>query len=220
MRTRVRVRSVRGSAYVANTCSLTAPHRSLRSARSMPCARRARSCCSRTTTASTGRSTRTSTPAHGIRIERSCAGGGSPAARAPSRRPAMSACVRWSAQRRSISALERASGTRRASRCAPGPCARRVATRESATASTATAADPRRRAPEPARPPLGPAHPVAQPPCTCATSGWTRMITRCSPGWRKGYWSLPRYFLASESMCSSAPSWVRSATRPRTSRYS
>ncbi len=49
-------------------------------------------------------------------------------------------------------------------------------------------------------------------PLTC--SGSTRMITRCSPGWRSGYSSTPMYFFAIASMCASAPSCVRSATRP------
>ena len=41
---------------------------------------------------------------------------------------------------------------------------------------------------------------------TCCGS-MTKM-TRRSPGWRKGYLSWPRYFLASLSICSSAPSFV------------
>lgn len=39
-------------------------------------------------------------------------------------------------------------------------------------------------------------------------SGRMRMIARCSSGWRYGYLSSPRYFLASASMWASAPWWV------------
>src|SRR5579864_7809624 len=42
--------------------------------------------------------------------------------------------------------------------------------------------------------------------------------TRVSPGCRKGYVSLPRYFFARLSICSSAPFWVISTTLPRISR--
>lgn len=40
-------------------------------------------------------------------------------------------------------------------------------------------------------------------------------MIRTSPGRAKGYLSFPRYFFASESMCSAAPSSVALRTRPR-----
>ncbi len=72
-RTHVRVGSVRPRPYRANTCSRQREHQPLRSARSMRLASPARSCCSRTTTTSTGRSTRTSGTNQSIRIGRGCA---------------------------------------------------------------------------------------------------------------------------------------------------
>src|SRR5439155_218225 len=50
-------------------------------------------------------------------------------------------------------------------------------------------------------------------------SGRIFTSTRTSSGRRCGYLSLPRYFLASASMCASAPCSVISATRPRTWMY-
>ncbi len=75
MRTRVRVVAVRQRSYLTNTCSHQRPKPSLRSARSVLYTWPARSCCSRTTTTSTGRSTRTSSPVYLTRIERRCAEG-------------------------------------------------------------------------------------------------------------------------------------------------
>ena len=59
-RTRVRIGSVRSSSYCTNTCSVHRLHHPLASAFSECCVWLARSCCSRTTTRSTGRSIRTS----------------------------------------------------------------------------------------------------------------------------------------------------------------
>src|SRR3989454_11201499 len=50
-------------------------------------------------------------------------------------------------------------------------------------------------------------------------SGRIFTSTRTSSDRRCGYLSLPRYFLASASMCASAPCSVISATRPRTWMY-
>jgi hypothetical protein len=210
MRTHVRSGSVRRHSYLANTCSPPPAHQSLRSTRSVLCAWPARSCCSRMTARSTGRSTRTSPHRCRTRIEASCAGGASSAAPAHRCRPTTSACRRWSAEGRSTLALMPREHRRVVGRPAPGVCPRarrapthparrRVAGRPATAAAVVTG--------------------MCQP-LTWATSGSTRRITRCSPGCRKGYSSLSRYFLAMESMCSSAPSCVRSAIRPRTSRYS
>lgn len=46
-------------------------------------------------------------------------------------------------------------------------------------------------------------------------SGLILKSTRTSPGWRYGYLSAPRYFLAILSMCSEALCSVTSTTRPR-----
>src|SRR5262249_43280890 len=50
-------------------------------------------------------------------------------------------------------------------------------------------------------------------------SGLIRTVIRCSSGDRHGYSSLPRYFFARRSICSSAPSVVIS-TRPLTETHS
>src|SRR5256885_6465803 len=55
-----------------------------------------------------------------------------------------------------------------------------------------------------------PPQPIA---ATCST--WILYNTRTSPGRANGYLSLPRYFFAILSMCSDAPRWVTSTTRPR-----
>ena len=58
--------------------------------------------------------------------------------------------------------------------------------------------------------------PLYPTPIDATRSGTILRMMRCSPGCRQGYLSRPRYFLASLSMCSSAPSLVTSTTRPRT----
>jgi hypothetical protein len=80
MRTHVRRVSVRLAAYLTNTCSPRRTDQSLRSARSVLFAWPVPSCCSRTTTTSTGRSTRKSLATRCTRIERRCAEGPHPAA--------------------------------------------------------------------------------------------------------------------------------------------
>jgi hypothetical protein len=64
MRTGVRICSVRTPAYSTNTCSIHRTHQRLRSAFCGGCVWFARSCFSRTTTRSTGRSIRTSLPSY------------------------------------------------------------------------------------------------------------------------------------------------------------
>jgi hypothetical protein len=96
IRTDVRPASVRRQTYLTNTCSLLRDHQRLGSARSVPFASPARSCCSRTTMTSTGRSTRTSGPRRSTRTERRCAGVCSHDAPASQRRVRRSACARSS----------------------------------------------------------------------------------------------------------------------------
>ena len=52
-------------------------------------------------------------------------------------------------------------------------------------------------------------------PIALAARGSISYMTRTSPGCANGYLSLPRYFLASESMCWSAPSSTQRFTAPR-----
>src|SRR5277367_2969327 len=52
-------------------------------------------------------------------------------------------------------------------------------------------------------------------PIACAEDGSISNSTRTSPGCANGYLSLPRYFLASESICASAPFSVSLTTFPR-----
>ena len=102
IRTDVRVVAVRRRSYLTNTCSPPPRHRSLRSARSVPYAWPARSCCSRTTTRSTGRSARSSAPVYRIRIERRCAEGAPRAVPASCRHGRRRACRPWGVARRRI----------------------------------------------------------------------------------------------------------------------
>jgi hypothetical protein len=88
--------SVRSATYLANTCSRQRGHQPLRSARSVPLSSPARSCCSRTTTTSTGRSTRTSGTNQSIRTGRSCAIARECGAPAPPRLRPKRACRRSS----------------------------------------------------------------------------------------------------------------------------
>jgi hypothetical protein len=78
MRTHVRRVSVRLAAYLTNTCSLPRTDQSLRSVRSVLFVWPAPSFCSRTTTTSTGRSTRMSVATRRTRTERRCAEGPHP----------------------------------------------------------------------------------------------------------------------------------------------
>jgi hypothetical protein len=64
IRTHVRIASVRHSPYSTNTCSIHRPSPKRRGAWSGRCNWCARSCCSRTTTVSTGRSIRKSAPSN------------------------------------------------------------------------------------------------------------------------------------------------------------
>jgi hypothetical protein len=93
LRTRVRLLAVRRRSYLTNTCSPQRPKPSLRSARSVLYAWPARSCCSRTTTTSTGRSTRTSAPVYLTRTERRCAEGAPSVVSAKCRHGRRRACV-------------------------------------------------------------------------------------------------------------------------------
>lgn len=86
LRTHVRMLAVRRRSYLTNTCSPPHQRPSLRSARSVLYVWPARSCCSRTTTRSTGRSARTSAPTYRIRTGRRCAEGAPSVAPASCRR--------------------------------------------------------------------------------------------------------------------------------------
>jgi hypothetical protein len=95
MRTHVRRASVRPAAYLANTCSPQRTDPSLRSARSVLFAWPARSCCSRTTMTSTGRSTRTRFATRTTRTERRCAEGQRQGAPASFVMPRSTASLPW-----------------------------------------------------------------------------------------------------------------------------
>jgi hypothetical protein len=112
-RTYVRAVAVRSSSYLTNTCSVPRQRTSLRSARSMLYVWPARSCCSRTTTRSTGRSARTGAPAYRIRIERRCAEGAPNVAPAKCRRDGTRVCHRLAGP--STRRMELEAGARKAS---------------------------------------------------------------------------------------------------------
>lgn len=97
-RTHVRFLAVRRPSYLTNTCSPPRQRTSLRSARSVLYVWPARSCCSRTTTRSTGRSARTSAPPYRIRTGRRCAEGAPSVAPASCQRGRRRVSRRWRAR--------------------------------------------------------------------------------------------------------------------------